>query len=107
MASIVQRGKSKDTYAVTYYTTGLDGRKKKEWISGLTKDEAKIKKREIEIAIAKGNVALPTNITVGAFLCDFIQKVAKNVGSRLLIRRTPRYCEIMSFLISAVRNCAI
>ena len=77
MASIVQRGKAENTYAVTYYSTTMEGKKKKEWISGLTKGEARIKKREIEIAIEKNNLVMPINMTVEAFLNDFVQKVAK------------------------------
>jgi|GEM_PF-6819227 len=95
MASIVQRGKAENTYAVTYYSTTMEGKKKKEWIGGLTKGEARIKKREIEIAIEKNNLVMPTNMTVEAFLNDFVQKVTKSGGSKRHTRPTRRCFAIM------------
>lgn len=74
MATIRKRGK---TYSVIYYFTDAEGVTKQKWESGLTLQEAKKLKNEVELAQINKNFIAPSQKTVAEFLDEWVQLYGK------------------------------
>ena len=69
MASIRKR---RNKFFVVYYYTNENGEQKQKWESFDTEDEAKTRKAEIEYKQQVNRFIAPSNLTVSAFLEDFV-----------------------------------
>ena len=69
MASIKKR---RNKYNVVYYYTNDQGEKKQKWEAFDTEGEAKRRKAEIEYKQQVGTFVSPNNLTISAFLEDFV-----------------------------------
>jgi len=74
MATIRKRGK---TYSVIYYFTNEEGVRKQKWESGLTLQEAKKLKNEIELSQINETFIPPSEKTVSDFLEEWVQLYGK------------------------------
>ena len=74
MATIVQRGKK---FAVVYDYTTAAGEKKQKWESGLSKEQAKERKAEIEYLQQSQQFVTPTGKTVEDFMKEWVPVQAR------------------------------
>ena len=74
MATIVQRGKK---FAVVYDYTTAAGEKKQKWESGLSKEQAKERKAEIEYLQQSQQFVTPTGKTVEDFMGEWVPVQAR------------------------------
>lgn len=69
MASIRKR---RNKFNVVYYYTNDQGERKQKWEPFDTEEEAKTRKAEIEYKMKVNTFIAPSNLTVAAFLEDFV-----------------------------------
>ena len=71
MAYITKRGSS---YSVRYTYQDEHGKNCDKWESFPTKEEAVKRQKQIEHELATGNFLIPSTVTVGEFLMDWLPK---------------------------------
>ena len=74
MAYITKRGSS---YSVRYTYLDEHGKSCDKWESFPTKEEAMNRKKQVEHELASGTFLIPSTITVGEFLMNWLPKLPK------------------------------
>ena len=74
MAYITKRGGS---YGVRYTYQDEHGKSCDKWESFSTKEEAMKRKKQIEHELASGTFLIPSTVTVGEFLMDWLPKTVQ------------------------------